>query len=72
MHPHFLENPYSELISQLLRVMRPEELPEVPLNKEKRRILLQACQDFFTLHMAGFGTMKTLPVLRTILDDAPS
>jgi DNA repair protein RecO (recombination protein O) len=72
VHPNFLENPYSELISQLLRVMRPEELPEVPLNKEKRRILLQACQDFFALHMAGFGTMKTIPVLRTILDDAPS
>jgi DNA repair protein RecO (recombination protein O) len=71
-HPHFLGDPYSELTSQLLRVMRPDELPEVSLNKEMRRILLQACQDFFSLHMAGFGTMKTVPVLRTILDDRPS
>ncbi len=69
-HLDFLEPPYSGLISQLLRVMHPGELPEVPLNKEKRRVLLQACLDFFALHMAGFGTMKTLPVLRTILDDS--
>ncbi len=71
-HPHFLENPYSELTSQLLKVRQPAELPEVPLNKEKRRILMQAYQDFFSLHIAGFGSMKTLAVLRTILDDQAS
>jgi len=71
-HPHFLDDPFSGHISQLLKVMQPDELPEVPLNKEKRRILMEACQDFFALHIPGFGVMKTLPVLRTILDDEKS
>ncbi|MDP4131052.1 MAG: DNA repair protein RecO [Bacteroidota bacterium] len=71
-HPHFLGNPYSEITSQLLKVMQPAELTQVPLNKEKRRILLQAYLDFYSIHMTGFGSMKTLAVLRTILDDSPS
>lgn len=71
-HPHYLERPFSEITSQLLRVMQPAELTEVPLNKEKRRILLQAYLDFFSLHISGFGTMKTWGVLRTILEDPPS
>jgi DNA repair protein RecO (recombination protein O) len=70
-HPHYLEGIYSEITSQLLQVMQPGELTEVPLNKEKRRVLLQAYLDFFSLHIAGFGRMKTLGVLRTILDDRP-
>jgi DNA repair protein RecO (recombination protein O) len=66
-HPHILEEPFSGLISQLLKVMQPAELPEVTLNKEKRRILLQAFEDFYSLHISGFGPMKTIPVLRTIM-----
>jgi DNA repair protein RecO (recombination protein O) len=67
-HPHFLEAPYSLLCSDLLKVMQPGELPEVPLNREKRRVLLQAVLDFYALHIPGFGVMKTVPVLKTILD----
>jgi len=68
-HPHFLEDPFSGYISTLLKVMQPEELPELPLNREQRRILMEACQDFFALHISGFGAMKTIPVLRTILGE---
>jgi DNA repair protein RecO (recombination protein O) len=68
-HVHYLGVPYSGITSQLLRVMRPDELPEVPLNREKRRVLMQAYQDFFSLHVAGFGSLKTLGILKTLLDD---
>jgi DNA repair protein RecO (recombination protein O) len=67
-HPHYLEKPLSEISSHLLKIMRPSELAELRLNKEKRRLLLVAYEDFYSLHISGFTPLKTLPVLRTILE----
>jgi DNA repair protein RecO (recombination protein O) len=67
-HPHFLENPLSEISSQLLKIMQPAELDGLPLNKEKRRLLLFAYEDFYSIHISGFTALKTLPVLRTIME----
>jgi DNA repair protein RecO (recombination protein O) len=67
-HPHYLENPLSEISSHLLKIRQPEELKGLPLNKEKRRQLLVAYENFFSIHVAGFTALKTLPVLRTILE----
>lgn len=66
-HPHFLEGEYSFISSQILKTMQPSELEQLKLNKEKRRILLHAYQNFYALHIQEFNTMKTLPVLQTIL-----
>jgi len=66
-HPHFLEGEYSYISSQLLKTMQPHELQQIKLNQEKRRILLHAYQSFYALHIQEFSTMKTLPVLQTIL-----
>ena len=67
-HPHYLEDPLSEICSHLLKIMDPRELSDLPLNKEKRRMLLAAMEDFYSLHISGFTPMKTLPVLRTLLE----
>jgi DNA repair protein RecO (recombination protein O) len=67
IHPHFLEGQYSYTTSQLLRTMQPHELSEIKLNHETRRILLNAYQVFYALHIQDFGTMKTLPVLKALL-----
>jgi DNA repair protein RecO (recombination protein O) len=67
-HPHYLENPLSEISSHLLKIMDPAELSDMSLNKEKRRQLLAAFEDFYSLHISGFTPLKTLPVLRTLLD----
>lgn len=67
IHPYFLQGQYSFITSQLLKVMQPHELKEVRLNQETRRILLQAYQTFYALHIADFGVMKTLPVLQEVL-----
>ncbi|HVY74417.1 MAG TPA: DNA repair protein RecO [Puia sp.] len=69
VHPYFLEEPYSALAADLLKVMQPGELPQVPLNQEKRRILLQGVMDFYNLHIPGFGILKSLPVLRAIIEE---
>jgi len=67
-HPHYLENPLSEISSQLLKAMQPDDLAAFTLNKETRRLLLLAYEDFYSIHIAGFTPLKTLPVLRTILE----
>jgi DNA repair protein RecO (recombination protein O) len=67
-HPHYLEKPLSEISSHLLKIMQPSELGELPLNKEKRRLLLGAFEDFYSIHISGFTALKTLPVLRAILE----
>jgi DNA repair protein RecO (recombination protein O) len=68
LHPHYLENPLSEISSHLLKIMQPGELADLPLNKEKRRLLLSAFEDFYSIHITGFTALRTLPVLRTILE----
>jgi DNA repair protein RecO (recombination protein O) len=69
-HPHYLENPLSEISSHLLKIQQPEELAGLPLNKEKRRLLLSAYEDFYSMHIPGFTPLKTLPVLRMILEES--
>jgi DNA repair protein RecO (recombination protein O) len=69
-HPNFLEGEYSYITSQLLKTMQPQELRQIKLNQEKRRNLLHAYQTFYALHVQEFNTMKTLPVLQTILAES--
>ena len=66
-HPDVLEGNYSYHTAQLLRARQPQELQELALNQETRRILLQACIVFYSLHVPDFGEMRTLPVLQTLL-----
>ncbi len=33
-------------------------------------MLLMAYEDFYSMHIAGFTALKTLPVLRTILEES--
>jgi DNA repair protein RecO (recombination protein O) len=46
--------------------MQPQELTQVKLNQDTRRILLHAYQMYYALHFADFGVMKTLPVLQEV------
>jgi DNA repair protein RecO (recombination protein O) len=67
-HPHYIEYPLTEVISQLLKAMQPVDLAGLVLNREKRKLLLMACEDFYSIHISGFTPLKTLPILRTILE----
>ena len=66
-HLHFLEGKQAEITSDLLKMMRPEELGQLKLNHDFRRELLFAYETYYRLHIQDFGTMKTLPVLREVL-----
>jgi DNA repair protein RecO (recombination protein O) len=66
-HPYFLEGEDAYVTSQLLKVMQPSELQQISLNQATRRRLLHAYQDFYGLHIADFGVMRSLPVLQEVL-----
>jgi DNA repair protein RecO (recombination protein O) len=66
-HPNFLAGTYSYITAQLLKSRQPLELEQIKLNQESRRVLIEAYQDFYALHIADFSPMKTLPVLQVVL-----
>jgi len=68
VHPHYLDHSLSEVTAHLLKIKQPAELADLPLNKDKRRLLLEAYEDFYSIHIQGFTALKTLPVLRTLLE----
>ncbi|MFN2439352.1 MAG: DNA repair protein RecO [Chitinophagaceae bacterium] len=65
-HPHFLEGKEAISISHFLKILHPQALAEVKLNADTRRKLLMAIENYYALHIADFGKMKTLPVLREV------
>ena len=67
-HPNFLEDKQAAITSQLLKIMQPEELEDIKLNHDFRRNLLFVYETYYALHIQDFGTMKSLPVLREILN----
>jgi DNA repair protein RecO (recombination protein O) len=69
-HPHFLENPQSGIVSHLLKIRQPTELADLPLNKDIRRYLMAALEDFYSIHVSGFTPLKTIPILRALLDES--
>ena len=67
-HPHFLEERQAFITSQILKVQQPEELEDIRLNHDFRRQLLFTYETYYKLHIQDFGTMRTLPVLKEILN----
>jgi DNA repair protein RecO (recombination protein O) len=65
-HPYYLEADAAGSIAGFLKAMHPDDLTEIKMNRESRRKIIAAMEHFYALHIAEFGTMKTLPVLREI------
>ena len=66
-HTFFLEGEQAALTSQLLKVMQPEELADIKLHHETRRLLLLRYQEYYAIHISDFGIMKTLKVMAEVL-----
>jgi DNA repair protein RecO (recombination protein O) len=67
-HAHYLQDKEAAAVSYLLKIMQPYELEEVSLNQENRRRITHALEQYYALHIPDFGTMKTLPVLRELMN----
>jgi DNA repair protein RecO (recombination protein O) len=66
-HTHYLENEAAEITSQILKTMHPAELENAALSQQSRRMLLQHYHTYYALHIAEFGTIKTIAVLQEVL-----
>jgi len=67
-HSHYLQDREAAAVSHILKIMQPDELQEVALNQEMRRRITHAVEEYYALHIPDFGTMKTLPVLREVMN----
>jgi DNA repair protein RecO (recombination protein O) len=66
-HPHYIDGELSQIISAIANASVYTAIGNVRLNKEARKKVLQACLDYFILHVHDFGEMRSLPVLRELL-----
>ncbi|MEO6406361.1 MAG: DNA repair protein RecO [Ferruginibacter sp.] len=66
-HSHYLAGDELLITAELLKTLHPQELSHIKLNQLKRRNLLQRYQEFYALHIADFGQMKTLRILYELL-----
>jgi DNA repair protein RecO (recombination protein O) len=67
-HTHYLQDKEAAAVSHILKIMHPDELQDVVLNQEMRRRITHAIEEYYALHVPDFGTMRTLPVLREIMN----
>lgn len=69
-HSYFLDAENAAVTADLLKIAIPQELHQIKLNQQKRRFLLHKYMDYYSIHIAEFGVMKTLKVLEEILSPA--
>lgn len=67
VHPYFLENEDAKITSQILKIKQYKDLENISLNRNIRRQLLVAYQQYMSLHISDFGEMRSLAVLQEIL-----
>ncbi len=66
-HSYYTDGDTAVSIAEILKARHPDHLAEIKMNKTSRRVLMNALQTFYGLHIPEFGTMKTLSVLQEIL-----
>lgn len=67
LHPHFIDGENALWTAHLLKVMQPNELSGIRMHHDVRRNLLACYHNYYALHIAEFGEMKTLAVLHEVL-----
>lgn len=67
LHPYYLVDEDARITSQIINIKTYKELESIYLNKDKRRQLLEAYQQYMKLHIADFGEIRSLSILQEIL-----
>lgn len=67
LHPYYIINEAAVITSQILTIKNYNELENIFLNRNIRRELLLAYQQYIALHITDFGEMRSLPVLQEVL-----
>ena len=66
-HSYFMSEENAALTAELLKIRLPAELDDLKMNHLKRRELLAKYMEYYSLHIADFGQMKTLAVMGEVL-----
>ncbi|WP_121352537.1 DNA repair protein RecO [Flavisolibacter nicotianae] len=66
-HQFYLLDREAAAVSDILKIMQPQELEQIFLNQEMRRRITHAIEQYYAFHIPEFGTLRTLPVLREIM-----
>ena len=66
-HPYYLEGTAARTTSEISNLSFYNELENIQLNQQIRRQLLEAYQLFLSLHISGFGQMKSYAILQEVL-----
>ena len=66
-HQFYLLDREAAAVSDILKIMQPQELEQVALNQEIRRRITHAIEQYYAFHIPEFGTLRTLPVLREVM-----
>ncbi|HEV7329878.1 MAG TPA: DNA repair protein RecO [Flavisolibacter sp.] len=66
-HQFYLLDREAAAVSDVLKIMQPQELEQVYLNQEMRRRITHAVEQYYAFHIPEFGTLRTLPVLREVM-----
>ncbi len=65
IHPDYFDQSTSKLLSKLLGTGF-KEIAQISVNQNTRVKFLENMMDYYSIHMHGFGTMKSLSVLNEI------
>lgn len=67
-HTYIEDGSVAETISKLKHIIFYNDLENIKLNRQSRRVVLDALLKFIALHFTDFKELKSLPVLREILE----
>jgi DNA repair protein RecO (recombination protein O) len=66
-HQFYLLEKEAAAVSDILKIMQPQELEQVFLNQDMRRRITHALEQYYAFHIPEFGALRTLPVLREVM-----
>lgn len=67
LHSLYMVDEQAKSTSAINNIMFYNDLENIPLNRQVRRNLLAAYQQFFTLHIQDFGDLRSVRVLQEVL-----
>jgi DNA repair protein RecO (recombination protein O) len=66
-HPHFIKGKNVELLEKL-QGSTFETSGKLAIGNSERRLLLETLVNYYKLHLPGFGEMKSLEVLKSVME----
>ena len=66
-HPYYISGELANITSGIMNIMFYNDLETIQLNRNIRRQLTAAYQQFMALHIQDFGEMRSLPILQEVL-----